>query len=123
MRAVALVVALSVSLAACFPNSARHRTYAKLGEGGALAAGITMLYFVNTGADCDMNPTPGLPAEDCKNDASILSTVGLGLILLGLVGFVATVSTSPDDDTTATPATTPPAAPPAPSAEPMPAAA
>lgn len=126
MRAVALLVSLSLSLAACFPHNSKHRTYAKLGEGAALATGIVMLYFVNTGADCDMNPTPGVPADDCKGEATILSSVGLGLILVGLAGFIATVSTSPDDDAdtkvtvpaATTPEATPAAAPAAPAPQP-----
>lgn len=118
MRAVALLVSLSLATTACFPTNARHRTYAKLGEGAALAAGITMLYFVNTGADCDQMEGPGIGDEDCKSSASVLGAIGLGLILLGLAGFVATVSTSPDDDATTAPTTTP-VTPPAP-AEPAP---
>lgn len=89
---VALLV--SVSLAACFPNSAKHRTYAKVAEGGALVGGIAMLAVVNTGADCDNMQDTG---DGCRADASVLGTVGLGLILAGMVGFIATVSTSPDD--------------------------
>jgi len=98
MRAVALALALTTT--ACFPHNARHRTYAKLGEGAALATGIVMLFFVNSGADCDQMRTPGLPAEDCKSDAKLLSGVGLGLIIAGLTGFIATVSTTPDDKPT-----------------------
>jgi hypothetical protein len=89
---------LTVSLAACFPNSAKHRTYAKIGEGAAIATGIAMLYTVNSGADCDQMRTPGDDTNsDCRGTASILSSVGLGLILVGLGGFIATVSTAPDD--------------------------
>ncbi len=113
-------MSLSLASTACFPTNARHRTYAKLGEGAALAAGITMLYFVNTGADCDQMEGPGIGDEDCKSSASLLGGIGLGLILVGLAGFVATVSTSPDDDATTEPVTVP-ATTPAP-AEPTPAA-
>ncbi len=94
---VATSLALALSLTACFPNSAKHRTYAKLGEGTALAAGIGMLYFVNSGADCDQNRMPGDDTSSCRGNAKIVSTVGLGLILAGLSGFIATVSTTPDD--------------------------
>ena len=91
---VALLVTLS--LTACFPNSAKHRTYAKLGEGAALASGIGMLYMVNSGADCDQ--MRGLDDDaGCRGNAQVLGTVGLGLILAGLAGFIATVSTSPED--------------------------
>lgn len=110
MRSAALVLALSMT--ACFPHNARHRSYAKLGEGAALAAGIAMLYFAGTGADCDQMRTPGIPTDDCDGDARIVSSVGLGLILAGLSGFIATVSTAPDDDeATPPPARTTPRAP------------
>lgn len=92
---VALLV--SLSLAACFPNSAKHRTYAKAGEGAAIAGGIAMLYAVNTGADCDNMKSVGEDNDGCRTNASVLGAVGLGLILVGMVGFIATVSTSPDD--------------------------
>ena len=88
---------LCVSLAACFPNSSKHRTYAKLGEGAALAAGIAMLYTVGTGADCDEMRGIGEDTDGCRGNASIVSSVGLGLILAGLTGFIVTVSTSPED--------------------------
>lgn len=88
---------LSLSLAACFPNSAKHRTYAKLGEGAAIVAGIAVLYTTNTGADCDEMRTVGDTSSSCRGNAEILSTIGLGLILAGLTGFIATVSTSPED--------------------------
>ena len=89
---------LTVSLAACFPNSAKHRTYAKLGEGAAVAAGIAILYTVNTGADCDeMRSVADETSSSCRGSAQVLGGVGLGLILAGLAGFIATVSTSPED--------------------------
>ncbi|MBA3459694.1 MAG: hypothetical protein H0T46_07020 [Deltaproteobacteria bacterium] len=121
--AVALLISVSLFAGACFPNNKRHQMYAKLAEGGALVAGIGMLYVVNSGADCDMMAAPGgEPDEDCKSRASVLGTVGLGLILVGLVGFIATVSTS-EDDKLVTPATTAPKAEPpstSPPAEPTP---
>lgn len=92
---VALLVCLS--LAGCFPHSAKHRTYAKAAEGAALVAGIAMLYNVNTGADCDEMRGVGTNASDCRGNAQILGGVGLGLILAGLAGFIVTVSTSPED--------------------------
>jgi len=111
MRAVALM--LSLSFLACFPNNARHRTYAKLTEGGLLAGGIALLAIVNTGADCDQDMRPGMDM-DCKSDAGFLGGLGLTMVLIGLVGFIATVSTAPDDDdkpalpkTPTSPSTTP----------------
>lgn len=135
--AVALLVTLTMTTAACFPHNARHRTYAKIGEGTAIVAGIAISAFSNTGADCDEDLAPGVPNDDCRSAASILSTVGVGLILVGLIGFMATVTTAEDEDktsakvrevTTETPAppatTTPPAEtapPPAQPTEPPPA--
>jgi hypothetical protein len=92
----AVAVALSLTLSACFPNSAKHRTYAKLGEGAALAGGIGILYVANTGADCDQSRMVGEDSS-CRTNASVIGAVGLGLILAGLGGFIATVSTSPDE--------------------------
>lgn len=83
---------------ACFPNNAQHRTYAKLAEGASLVGGITMLFFVNSGADCDAMSAPGgQPDMGCKDKATVLGDIGLGLILVGLIGFIATVSTAEDD--------------------------
>ena len=96
--AVALVLSVTVLLGACFPNNAKHRMYAKFAEGGALVAGIGMLYVVNSGADCDMSSMPGgEPDDGCKTKAAWLGNIGLGLVLVGLLGFIATVSTSEDD--------------------------
>lgn len=119
--AVALLISVSLFAAACFPNNARHRTYAKLAEGGALVAGIGMLYVVNSGADCMAMPG-GMPDNDCKDRATLIGNIGLGLILVGLIGFIATVSTSDDDKTTTTATTTPkpePAPTPAPTPTPI----
>ena len=94
---VALLVTLSFALTACFPNSAKHRTYAKLGEGAAIAGGIGMLHMVNTGADCDQMHGVTDDTAGCRSNASVLGSIGLGLILAGLTGFIATISTSPED--------------------------
>ncbi len=97
--AVAFVITASLLAGACFPRNSKHRMYAQLGEGAALVGGITMLYFVNSGADCDMSSAPGgEPDDGCKTRATILGDIGLGLILIGLVGFIATVSTAEDDE-------------------------
>lgn len=136
--AVALVLSLTLVSGACFPNNPKHQTYAKIGEGIAMAAGIGLLLAVNTGADCDMKAMPGGQADDsCKTRATILGDSGLALILIGLVGFIATVSTAEDakptptvvipkaDAPTPTPTPTPaptpePAPAPAPTPEPAP---
>lgn len=116
MRAVALVLCLVFT--ACFPNNAKHRTYAKITEGAFLAGGIALLAFSNTQADCDTDIGLGMPREDCKGRAGLISGIGLTMILLGLVGFAATTTTAVDDPpaTTTTPTTpTTPAAPTTPS--------
>jgi hypothetical protein len=97
MRAVAAV--LCVSLLGCFPHSAKKRTYAQLAEGGALVAGIGINFLINSGADCDQMGMPGTvdPNADCHTKANVLGDVGFGLILGGLVGFIATISTAQDN--------------------------
>ncbi len=98
MKVVALLLATTL-FAGCFPNSAKHRTYAKIGEGAAIATGIAMLYTVNTGADCDqMRDVSDETSSGCRGNADILGSVGLGLIIAGMSGFIATVSTTPDDE-------------------------
>jgi hypothetical protein len=95
MRALALLSSVAL-LAGCFPNNAKHRTIAKITEGGLIAGGIVILGVANTGADCDEPSRPGEQA-DCKSDAGFIGGVGLAMILVGMVGFIATVSTTPDD--------------------------
>lgn len=112
MRAVALVLCLVFT--ACFPNNARHRTYAKLTEGGLLAGGIALLAVSSTQADCDMDIGLGMPRQDCKSRAGLISGIGLTMILLGMVGFAATTTTAVDDSENTpakpgTPSTTTPA--------------
>lgn len=106
--AVALLVTLTMTTAGCFPHNEQHRTYAKMGEGGALVAGILISALSNTGADCDEKRAPGTEVTDCRSNAHILSTVGVVLILGGLLGFVATVSTAEDEDKTSAKVQTPP---------------
>ncbi|HEY5951326.1 MAG TPA: hypothetical protein VIV40_37795 [Kofleriaceae bacterium] len=91
---VALLV--SVSLLGCFPHSARNRRYAQIGEGTALLAGIAVSAFANTAADCDEMLVTGVnnANDSCKSKANWLSAVGVVLIVGGLLGFVATVSTA-----------------------------
>ncbi|MDX2088089.1 MAG: hypothetical protein SFX73_09570 [Kofleriaceae bacterium] len=135
--AVAFALTLATLAGGCFPNS-KHRTVAKVVEGGLAIGGVVLLATVNSSADCK-----GLVAGDkdraCEDKAQLMSTLGLGMILTGLLGFVVTVSTAPDDkpetpvSTTPKPSTTlepapvltpapaepaPPAAPPASPANP-----
>jgi hypothetical protein len=92
--AVALLV--SLSLLGCFPHNPKARTYAKIGEGTAILAGIAISAFANTTADCDEMSIPGLEDSGCRSQAKWLSTAGVVLIVGGLLGFVATVSTAED---------------------------
>ena len=127
MRAVALVMCLVFT--ACFPNNARHRTYAKLTEGGFLLGGIVLLGFSSTQADCDMDVKLGMPKSDCKSKAGLISGIGLTMVLLGMIGFAATQTTADDSKTTTPPTpptppttpTTPPTTPPTPPPTPAPA--
>jgi hypothetical protein len=107
--AVAFILAISMTLAGCFPHDPHKRTIAKITEGGALVAGIGISAFANTGADCDsMNSNPGQDPTNCRSHAQVYSTIGVALILAGLLGFVATVSTAEDEDkTSATTVTVP----------------
>jgi hypothetical protein len=95
MRAVAIL--LSVSLLGCFPHSARNRTIAKLSEGGALIAGIGLEAIASNGADCDQMVGPGFDKGTCHTHAAWIGDAGVALILAGLLGFTATVSTTPDE--------------------------
>jgi hypothetical protein len=131
MRAVGLL--LSITLVGCFPNNAKHRTYAKIGEGATLAAGITLLAVTHTTADC--MAVKGTRDIECNDRANLAGTIGFGMILVGLAGFIATVSSTPDEKELPPPppplpvardpapaATAPtPAVPPAPSVTPRPA--
>ncbi len=104
-------MSLSITTGACFPGNPKAQRYAKVTEGALLLTGVGMLYFVNSGADCDAMGMPGMPDSNCQNKATVLGDIGLGLILTGLLGFIATVSTSDEDkktETTALPAPPPP---------------
>lgn len=111
MRAVAALISLSVVLGACFPGNPKAQTYAKITEGAVAVAGITILAFVNTGADCDAMGIPGMPDTSCRDKATIVGDVGLGLLLAGLIGFITTISTSEDDKPSSTATSPPPVAP------------
>jgi hypothetical protein len=97
MRAVALLV-ITTQLAGCFPHNAHKRTIAQLVEGGVLATGIGMEYFANTTADCDqMKQETGNLNTSCSGVTQSIGSVGVGLILAGLVGFIVTISGAQDD--------------------------
>ncbi|HEY4177229.1 MAG TPA: hypothetical protein VGM90_10370 [Kofleriaceae bacterium] len=108
---VALVAALAVSTGACFPNNAHYRTIATYSEGGAILAGIAILAVAKTGADC-RSEIANMPDADCQSRAETVGDIGLGLLISGLVGFIATESTAEDDsDNTPTPTPLPASAP------------
>jgi hypothetical protein len=115
----------------CFPHSSRNRTIAEIVEGGFSVSGVVVESFVQSGADCDMTHAPGAPPVACKQSASLGGGIGVALILAGVIGFIATISTSEDDNDTpkpieikAAPTAAPTTAAPAtPGPAPMPAAA
>ncbi len=99
MRAVvALMLSASILTPGCFPHDSHKRTLAQLIEGGTIAAGIGVEAFVSTGADCDMMTMPGLPINtNCHNHSAAVGGIGVALILAGVLGFIATISTAEDD--------------------------
>ena len=114
MRAVvAFVTSSALLMGACFPDNARHRTIAKVVEGGFIIGGIGLLAVVNTSADCK-GEIAGMPDVACEDRAQLLGSIGLAMILAGLVGFITTVSTSPDDKPDDPPSLLPEAKPPEP---------
>jgi hypothetical protein len=95
MRAVAALLSVAV-LSGCFPNNPRARTIAKITEGGFIVAGIAILAVTQSSADCRPLPS-GARDPNCSNSANTIGDLGFGMILAGLVAFIATVSTTPDD--------------------------
>jgi len=93
-RTYGAVLTLTLTLAGCFPHDPHKQTIAKAAEGGSLVLGIVISALANTGADCDTMGGPGsVPSQSCHSRATLLGDVGVGLMLAGLLGFVATVST------------------------------
>ncbi len=88
------VVALAITQTACFPHNARHRQLAKLTEGAALVAGVTMQFVAR---DPGCMETTASAIQQCDADRGQLDKVGLGLIFAGLLGFAVTVMTSPSE--------------------------
>lgn len=95
--AVALLLASSF-LAGCFPHNARNRTIAQIVEGGIAVSGVVLESFVQSGADCSMQAAPGEPPLKCESNASVGGGIGVALILAGVIGFIATISSAEDDD-------------------------
>jgi hypothetical protein len=98
MKRAVVALLVSVSMLGCFPHNPKARTYAQLGEGAAIVAGIAISAVANTGADCDEMAMPGIDDMGCHDKAKWLTTAGVVLIVGGLLGFVATVSTAEDQD-------------------------
>lgn len=94
MNRAVVALFVSISLLGCFPHSPKKRTYAKIGEGTAILAGIAISAFANTAADCDEMEVTGINNSSCESGAKWASTAGVVLIVGGLLGFVATVSTA-----------------------------
>jgi len=86
-------------LTGCFPNKPHARTIAKFTEGGIAIAGVGILAVSQSAADCRPLIT-GAHDPSCTSNANTIGTIGFGLILVGLVGFIATVSTTPDEKKT-----------------------
>jgi hypothetical protein len=95
--AVALLLASSL-VAGCFPHNSRDRTIAEIVEGGIAVSGVVVEGFVHSGADCSMMAAPGEPPLKCESNASVGGGIGVALILAGVVGFIATISSAEDDD-------------------------
>jgi hypothetical protein len=90
----------------CFPHNQQARTYAKYTEGALILAGIgaEAIASRHTGAACDMMSGNISYDSSCHTNSQIYGGVGLALILAGLTGFIATVSTAEEDDKPTPPA-------------------
>ena len=97
MMRAAVALLVSISLLGCFPHNPRARTYAKAGEGASILAGIAISALAGTGADCDEMTMAGIDNSSCHTKAKWLTTTGVVLIVGGLLGFVATVSTAEEE--------------------------
>lgn len=97
---MALVAGAGLLAGGCFPHEPKKRMYAEITEGAFIAGGIAMLSVSNSGADCDVNQSriPGVDTG-CHNKEGTIGSLGLGLIVLGLVGFISTISTAEEEKT------------------------
>jgi hypothetical protein len=98
MRAVALI--LSIAVAGCFPHNQKARTISKYAEGGLIVAGIGLEFIASTktGADCDAMGMAGMSSSSCHASGTALGGVGLAMILAGVTGFIATISTAEETE-------------------------
>lgn len=81
----------------CFPHNARNRTIAEVIEGGLAISGVIVEGVIQSGADCNTSHAPGEPVMACQQSASTAGGIGVALILAGVIGFIATISTEEDD--------------------------
>ena len=88
----------SVGMLGCFPHNARNRTIAEIIEGGLAISGVIIEGVTQSGADCNTTHAPGEPTMTCAHTAATAGGIGVALILAGVVGFIATISTAEDDD-------------------------
>lgn len=95
MRSAVALLLTSTMMLGCFPHDAHKRTLAQFAEGGAVVSGIALEAFLSTGADCDAMTMIGAPPDsNCHTKSTVLGDLGVALILGGLLGFVATISTA-----------------------------
>lgn len=96
-RVLACVLVVAHLAAGCAHQTASGRRNAKLIEGAAIVAGIALLSFAKTGADCQGGPGGRTSLDDCRTQATLVGNGGLALILGGLAGFTYTTVTTPED--------------------------
>lgn len=95
--AVSCVATAGLLMAGCFPHNPRARTISELAEGAVILGGIAVLAVSNAGADCEARGLPGVPDSNCKGTSDLATTAGLSMLIVGLVGFIATISTAQVD--------------------------
>jgi hypothetical protein len=100
MRPVALALS-ALLLAGCFPTNSRARTISKYSEGGLVLGGLVVEGLTYSITNCTM-PGPGESGGTCSPKTPWLGDVGLAMILGGIIGFVATITTEPEAKTAPT---------------------
>ena len=95
MRSTVALLLTGTMMLGCFPHDPHKRTLAQFAEGGAVVSGIALEAILSTGADCDAMAKIGAPPDSsCHTKSTVLGDLGVALILGGLLGFVATISTA-----------------------------
>jgi hypothetical protein len=85
---IAVVAAVALLATGCFPHNKKHRRIAYAVELGVLGTGVAVLALSPPGADCDRDD------DACLSRANTLSGIGVFLLLAGLGGLVATISSA-----------------------------